>query len=130
MDSNLVNVTVNGQIFPGPEGGARRVALDTFPSDIIARLEVIKAQTPDLDANAIGGTVNIVTPSAFDTPNGFLRGSARLGYNQLGEKKNYAANGSFARLFGLTSSSARWPASASRAASSKATTTRHPASGW
>ena len=103
MDSNLVNVTVNGQIFPGPEGGARRVALDTFPSDIIARLEVVKAQTPDLDANAIGGTVNIVTPSAFDTPNGFLRGSARLGYNQLGETKNYAANASVARLFGADS---------------------------
>ncbi len=100
MDSNLVNVTVNGQIFPGPEGGARRVALDTFPSDIIARLEVVKAQTPDLDANAIGGTVNIVTPSAFDTPDGFVRGTARVGYNQLGEKKNYAANASFARLLG------------------------------
>lgn len=100
MDSNLVNVTVNGQIFPGPEGGARRVALDTFPSDIISRLEVIKALTPDLDANSIGGTVNLVTPSAFDTPNGFVRGSARVGYNQLGETKNVAGNASIARLFG------------------------------
>ena len=100
LDSNLVNVTVNGQIFPGPEGGARRVALDTFPSDIIARLEVIKALTPDMDANAVGGTVNIVTPSAFDTPQGFVRGAARMGYNQLGETENYAANASVARLFG------------------------------
>jgi TonB-dependent receptor len=100
MDSNLVNVTVNGQVFPGPEGGARRVALDTFPSDIIARLEVVKAQTPDLDANAIGGTVNIVTPSAFDTPDGFVRAAARIGYNQLGETENYAANASVAHLFG------------------------------
>lgn len=100
MDSNLINVTVNGQIFPGPEGGARRVALDTFPADIISRVEVIKALTPDRDANAIGGTVNLITASAFDTPNGFLRGSARFGYNQLGEKKNYAGNASFAHLFG------------------------------
>lgn len=100
LDSNLVNVTVNGQIFPGPEGGARRVALDTFPADIISRIEVIKALTPDRDANAVGGTVNLVTASAFDTPQGFLRGSARYGYNQLGEKKNYAGNLSFARLFG------------------------------
>lgn len=100
IDSNLVNVSVNGQIFPGPEGGARRVALDTFPADIISRIEVIKALTPDLDANAIGGTVNLVTASAFDTPNGFLRGSARYGYNQLGEKKNHAFNAGHARLFG------------------------------
>ena len=100
IDSNLVNVTVNGQVFPGPEGGARRVALDTFPSDIIARLEVIKAQTPDLDANAIGGTLNIVTPSAFDTPNGFLRGSIRFGQAELGGDNTYAGNASYAGLFG------------------------------
>ncbi len=100
IDSNLVNVTVNGQIFPGPEGGSRRVALDTFPSDVIERLEVIKALTPDLDANAIGGTVNIVTPSAFDRPNGFARLSGRVGYNDIGGDGNFAMVGSIARLFG------------------------------
>lgn len=100
IDSNLVNVTVNGQVFPGPEGGARRVALDTFPADIVSRIEVVKAQTPDLDANAVGGTVNLVTASAFDTPDGFVRGSFRYGYNQLGETENYAANAGVARLFG------------------------------
>jgi TonB-dependent receptor len=100
VDPSLVNVTVNGRIFPGPEGGARRVALDTFPADVISRLEVIKALTPDLDANAVGGTVNIVTPSAFDDPDGFFRASARYGHNQLSGKPTYAGSAAYAGLFG------------------------------
>jgi TonB-dependent receptor len=100
VDPSLVNVTVNGRIFPGPEGGARRVALDTFPADVISRLEVVKALTPDMDANAVGGTVNIVTPSAFDDPDGFLRASARIGYNQLSGRNTYAGSAAYAGLFG------------------------------
>lgn len=100
VDSNLNNVTVNGQIFPGPEGGARRVALDTFPSDIISRVEVVKALTPDMDPNAIGGSINLVTASAFDRPDGFQYGSATVGYNEKSGKSPYGGSLSFGRLFG------------------------------
>lgn len=100
VDSNLNNVTVNGQIFPGPEGGARRVALDTFPSDIISRVEIVKALTPDMDPNAVGGSINLVTASAFDRPNGFGYGSATIGYNEKSGNNPYSANASWGRLFG------------------------------
>lgn len=100
VDSNLNNVTVNGQIFPGPEGGSRRVALDTFPSDIISRIEVVKALTPDMDPNAIGGSINLVTASAFDRPNGFRYGSATVGYNEKSGKSPYGGSLSFGQLFG------------------------------
>lgn len=100
VDSNLNNVTVNGQIFPGPEGGSRRVALDTFPSDIISRVEIVKALTPDMDPNAVGGSINLVTASAFDRPNGFGYGSATVGYNDKSGNTPYGANLSLGRLFG------------------------------
>ncbi|QYF85811.1 TonB-dependent receptor [Brevundimonas sp. PAMC22021] len=100
VDSNLNNVTVNGQIFPGPEGGSRRVALDTFPSDIISRVEIVKALTPDMDANAVGGSINLVTASAFDRPGGFGYGSATVGYNDKSGNTPYSANLSWGRLFG------------------------------
>lgn len=100
VDSNLNNVTVNGQIFPGPEGGARRVALDTFPSDIIARVEIVKALTPDMDPNAVGGSINLVTASAFDRPDGFGYGSATVGYNEKSGNNPYSANLSWGRVFG------------------------------
>ncbi|AQR63077.1 hypothetical protein BZG35_16505 [Brevundimonas sp. LM2] len=100
VDSNLNNVTVNGQIFPGPEGGARRVALDTFPSDIIARVEIVKALTPDMDPNAVGGSINLVTASAFDRPEGFAYGSATYGYNEKSGNHPYGGNLSYGSLFG------------------------------
>lgn len=100
VDSNLNNVTVNGQIFPGPEGGARRVALDTFPSDIISRVEIVKALTPDMDPNAVGGSINLVTASAFDRPAGFAYGSATYGYNEMSGNHPYAGNLSYGSLFG------------------------------
>ena len=100
VDSNLNNVTVNGQIFPGPEGGARRVALDTFPSDIISRVEIVKALTPDMDPNAVGGSINLVTASAFDRPDGFAYGSANYGYNEMSGNHPYGGNLSYGTLFG------------------------------
>lgn len=100
VDSNLNNVTVNGQIFPGPEGGSRRVALDTFPSDIISRVEIVKALTPDMDPNAVGGSINLVTASAFDRPDGFGYGSATVGYNEKSGNNPYSANLSLGRVFG------------------------------
>jgi TonB-dependent receptor len=100
VDSNLNNVTVNGQIFPGPEGGARRVALDTFPSDIISRVEIVKALTPDMDPNAVGGSINLVTASAFDRPKGFGYGAVNYGYTEKSGNHPYGGSLSFGRLFG------------------------------
>lgn len=76
IDSALNNVTLNNQLVGTPsEQGNRGVALDSVPADLIARLEVTKAVTPDMDGTAIGGSINIVTQSAFDRPEGFLFGS-------------------------------------------------------
>jgi TonB-dependent receptor len=58
---------VNGAIVAtGDNGGSRTVPLDTVPSNFAQRLEVFKTITPEMDPNAIGGIINIVTRSAFD----------------------------------------------------------------
>ena len=76
VDSSLNNVTLNGLNVGTPsEQGNRGIALDSIPADLISRLEVVKAVTPDMDANAIGGSVNIVTQSALDRPEGFAYGN-------------------------------------------------------
>jgi len=85
VDAALNSVTIDGQTIGSPEGDTRRVALDTVPANILAKLEVVKSVTPDLDGNAIGGSINIVTPSAFDDPDGrFFSASADFGYYDLG----------------------------------------------
>ena len=65
IDSNLNNVTIDGNLVGAPEGSGRRVALDVVPSDLISVIEVVKAITPDLDGNAVGGNINIVDAQRF-----------------------------------------------------------------
>ncbi|WP_416306887.1 TonB-dependent receptor [Neptunicella sp. SCSIO 80796] len=66
IDPNLNNVTINGINVPSPEAGVRSVALDVIPSELIQSLEVSKSVTPDMDADAIGGSVEVKSLSAFD----------------------------------------------------------------
>ncbi|ASK28921.1 TonB-dependent receptor [Chryseobacterium sp. T16E-39] len=86
---NLNSVTLNGDRIPSAEGDNRNVQMDLIPSDMIATIEVNKTLTPDMDADAIGGSVNLITRAS---PNG-QRISATLagGYNPIREKGNYTA---------------------------------------
>lgn len=83
IDPNLNNVKIDGALIAAPEGDGRRVSLDVVPSDLIAEIEVVKALTPDMDGDAIGGSVNIKTSTAFDTEGWTLRGSFKYGINEL-----------------------------------------------
>ena len=87
----LNSVTLNGSRIPSAEGDNRNVQMDLIPSDMIQLIEVNKAVTPDMDADALGGSVNLVTRTS---PNGF-RVSATLGsgVNFITNKK--ILNGSF-----------------------------------
>lgn len=81
IDSNLNNVTIDGNLVAAPEAEGRRVSLDVIPSDLVSAIEVVKAITPDLDGNAVGGSINVVTHSAFDRKDDFLFATAQAGYN-------------------------------------------------
>jgi len=72
---NLNNVTLNGQPLASTATD-RASALDLLPASMVANIEVIKAVTPDMDANTIGGTVNLRTLTAFDRPRPFFFGIA------------------------------------------------------
>ncbi|MGD9264255.1 MAG: TonB-dependent receptor [Lysobacterales bacterium] len=101
IDPGLNNVTIDGQSIGAPEAGDRRIALDTIPADVLSKLEVIKTPTPDLDGNAIGGTVNLVTPSAFDDEDGYMfNAAADIGYYDLNGENPYGINAGWARVFG------------------------------
>lgn len=86
---SLNSVTINGDRIPSAEGDNRNVQMDLIPSDMIATIEVNKTLTPDMDADAIGGSVNLITRA---TPNG-ERISATLagGYGPIREKAIYTA---------------------------------------
>jgi len=102
IDSALNNVTLNNQVLGTPsEQGNRGVAMDSVPADLVARLEVTKAVTPDKDGTAIGGSINIVTQSAFDRPDGFLFGSVSSTYDDFRERFAPPTGSlTFGRVFG------------------------------
>lgn len=66
IDPVYVGVSINGVRASTSENGTREMALDVISSAMVAGLEVTKVTTPDLEADAVGGSVNIRTRSGFD----------------------------------------------------------------
>jgi TonB-dependent receptor len=91
LSPQLNSVTLNGSRIPSAEGDNRNIQMDLIPSDMIQSIQVNKAVTPDMDADALGGSVNLITRTA---PQG-LRLSTTLGsgINTITNKR--ILNGSF-----------------------------------
>ena len=59
--ADFTSVTVNGNRIPSAEGDTRNVQLDLIPSDMIQTIELNKVVTADMDGDAIGGEINLIT---------------------------------------------------------------------
>jgi TonB-dependent receptor len=98
------SITVNGVRMPGTEGD-RSVDLSLLPSDVLDGIQVYKALTPDKDADAVGGTVNLLVKRAPSEFRGNV--SAETGYNdirsELGQYKfsTYGSNRFFDDKLGV-----------------------------
>ena len=91
LSPQLNSVTLNGSRVPSAEGDNRNVQMDLIPADMIQTIEVNKAVTPDMDADALGGSVNLVTRTS---PQGF-RVSTTLGSGINVITNKAILNGSF-----------------------------------
>jgi TonB-dependent receptor len=80
-EPRLNSITLNGERVPSAEGEVREVQLDLIPADMVQSIEVTKAVTPDMDADAVGGSVNIVTRQ--DPPERRISATLGSGYNAL-----------------------------------------------
>jgi TonB-dependent receptor len=81
--------TLNGNRLPTAEEEttSRATAFDFFPSELIERIEVSKTQTPDLEGDALGGSVNFVTRTAPEER--LFAISTAANYNQKTDKAGY-----------------------------------------
>jgi TonB-dependent receptor len=100
IDAGLNNITIDGISAGSPEAATRGAAMDAVPADLISRIEVVKAVTPDMDHSAIGASVNIVTPSAFDRKESFFYGTIAGGYNHGNDHTPYNGSATYGRKFG------------------------------
>lgn len=81
MGPELNAVSLNGERIPSAEGDNRRVQMDLIPSDMIQTVVVNKTLTADMDADAIGGSVNLITRAPL---NGLrISGTLAGGFNPV-----------------------------------------------
>lgn len=81
---------MNGDRMPSTEGtsdntgGTRSAPLDIFPSEMIKFVQLSKAITPDMEGDAIGGSVNFITKTAPSKKT--LNINLGYGYNNQAQK--------------------------------------------
>ncbi len=94
----FTNFNINGEQIPSPEGDFRYVGMDIIPSDQIEAVEVTKVMTPDMDADGIGGSVNIKTREpGSGKPD--VRAAIAGGYNNLRQTPIYNMQFSYGQRF-------------------------------
>ncbi|WLT31591.1 TonB-dependent receptor [Geothrix sp. PMB-07] len=98
LEPRFTSVSINGTRIPSAESGVRQIKLDGFPSDLLGSIELHKTVSADLEGDAIGGAVNLVTKNA---PDG---GMSSIGYEagrnaQAGGRYNTQVEGTFAQRY-------------------------------
>jgi TonB-dependent receptor len=105
LDSDLNGTSYAGVRLPAsnpssPFGGSRAVAFDTFPTGIIGGVEVTKTSRPDMDAEGLGGSINLVPRTGAQHGGApFLDLDIGSGWEQLRSTPVYHAELSAGRSF-------------------------------
>ncbi|MES2693701.1 MAG: TonB-dependent receptor [Verrucomicrobiota bacterium] len=91
IGSAFSSVTLDGTKLPSPAKGKkdRNFEVDKLPADYIESIEVIKAPTPDMDADSIGGAVNMITKSAFAIAGRRISYNFGLNHKTLRDKNSF-----------------------------------------
>src|SRR5216683_2079018 len=98
-EPRLTNTTIDGVNTPYPESGVRQIKFDAIPSDIVESVEINKTLQANMDADGIGGSVNLVTKTATERPTIALSGMG--GYMPiLGGRPQYETTGTIGQRFG------------------------------
>jgi TonB-dependent receptor len=101
LGADLNSVTINGTLVPAPESDRRGVALDVLPSELIQSLSVVKSLTPDMDANSLGGTIQVESLSAFDHKDLFYTATLEGSYDDNREKYSPKVSGALSQKFSV-----------------------------
>lgn len=97
ISPGLNSISVDGTLMAGAstrgDSNNRALEIDKISTNTIESIEIIKAPRPDMDADAIGGKINLRTKSALDRPRREIQYS--LGGNMYLERERTHPSGSF-----------------------------------
>jgi TonB-dependent receptor len=87
LEPRYSNTLVNGVKITSPDEKSRYVSLDVVPADLLGKIEISKTLLPEMEGDAIGGTVNLVMKDARDTTTFIVSGA--LGYSAIFLDREY-----------------------------------------
>ena len=104
LSTELNNYTMNGVRIGGAgsrdDNFYRGVRLSVLPPDGIKQITVFKTLTPDRDGDALGGSVDITTPTAFDQDPTYARLSLEGGFlDKFDNRKSGQISGALSHQF-------------------------------
>jgi len=105
LDSDLNGATYGGVRLPAsnpssPSGGGRAVAFDIFPTGVIGGVELTKTSRPDMDSEALGGSINLVPRTGAEHGGApFVDADFGIGYEPLRETPVFHGEVSAGRSF-------------------------------
>jgi TonB-dependent receptor len=104
LSTELNNYSINGVRLGGAgsrdNNFYRGVRLSVLPPDGIKQITVYKTLTPDRDGDALGGSIDISTPTAFDQDPTYFRLSAEGGMlDKYDHRKSGQVSGAVSRQF-------------------------------
>lgn len=100
VEGDYNSFQIDGNGLPSP-GGGRGINTRQFAAGGITRIEVIKAPTPDRDADAIGGIINVASRSAFQRSDREFEFDAAGVYSDLPEKWGHAFDLKYSDIFSI-----------------------------
>lgn len=93
IDSSYNAYTMNGVRVPQADPNSRALSLKLVPPYGIQAVKVTKTPTVDMDGDAIGGSIDIRTPTAFDFDASMVRVTGAGHFAQLAHDRGAAAGG-------------------------------------
>jgi TonB-dependent receptor len=98
-EPKLTNATIDGVNIPSPESGVRQIKFDAIPADIVESVEINKTLQANMDADGIGGSVNLVTKTATERPTVSIFGMGGM-IPIEGGRNNYTTTATVGKRFG------------------------------
>lgn len=97
---NYTAVTIDGATLATTDpGGDRTEALDLIPAELLASMEITKALLPENDGDAIGGAVNLITPTAT-SQKGRIKGTVAGGVQTIFDRGSFRSKLRYDQRFG------------------------------
>src|SRR5579871_4580466 len=68
LEPRLTNAMIDEVDVPSPESGVRQVKFDAISADLVESVQISKTLQPNMEGDGIGGSVNMITKTATNTP--------------------------------------------------------------